>query len=1017
MKSTLWPCLAALMLALGASACSESTNPSDQPACDPACGDGLVCNEVSGQCVGCLTNADCSAPASQCRMSDFVCVSCLTDSDCLLGYECNQTRGTCEEGEEPVECDATHPCDGAGEECVAGRCVIDVDCTPENEVITCPGSECTADGVCLNQKQVPCRDAAPAYATNLDATVTITWTAETQWSTPKACEWRCDDGFELTSDGTACETTVTTECTAANQATTCPNGGECTSAGTCLTSKFVDCNDAAPNHATSRDEQVSITWTASGGWSAPKNCQWSCDTGFERSSDGKACVAIATTECTTANQATTCPNGGECTSAGTCRTSKSVQCSDAAPSNATSTVTNVTIAWNAATGWDAPATCAWTCDDGFQKTADGKACEYSCMSGTCSDNAYCNSQHKLQSCGNNVCVSQQGCVTPTCTASSGCKATFETCNTTANSGLGECVPATCSSSSCSGDYACQGGKWTECAHGCASGSCKSAPVGCAAESNPDYCLEMALQEDNNNGVCDTSTGNCVECLQDSDCGTDQECFNNTCRDLCGNGTVNSGEQCDPNASSSTWQYQGKCSGVYNTWVGELTCDENCELDYADCTYCGNGIGNDQEYCDPTADKSEWDVSTCDEWAKYEGDTENTWIGELSCSADCQPIVDNCEVDGCANIQSEGECINNGASPVSCKTALGDEEGVIPDAYVICVPHDTCPGVMVMDFDATWAACVAEEKAVDWCRLQSHNGGYEVTLNANATSADFYGQINVNGITGTSGSGSNNIRGQFVYWDENFENMKTIDAIKTTYDNANNDEWKATVSVTDFAADGTYVYSWRFTADNGFSWYYCHNENHPNDSGTGAATTSASDVQEDLNMIFVTKPAKTTITENFANMTNRNSCTTTTQFAYTDTGSFVGNSSVNWEYKGFACATRYTLDENSKGVGLGQKSNNGNYLQASNIPAGIGVVTVKYKFSNTGHTGTLEIYIDGETTASATASIKGSHHDATTGFGTATLTVNKAGSTMKIVPKYISSNNTFLISEVSWTSYP
>ncbi|MBN2722462.1 MAG: hypothetical protein JXR95_00155 [Deltaproteobacteria bacterium] len=50
--------------------------------------------------------------------------------------------------------------------------------------------------------------------------------------------------------------------------------------GECINSKMVDCDDIAPENATSIITQVQITWTETGLWSLPETCEWECDTGF-----------------------------------------------------------------------------------------------------------------------------------------------------------------------------------------------------------------------------------------------------------------------------------------------------------------------------------------------------------------------------------------------------------------------------------------------------------------------------------------------------------------------------------------------------------------------------------------------------------------------------------------------------------------------------------------------------------------------------------------------------------------
>jgi len=58
-----------------------------------------------------------------------------------------------------------------------------------------------------------------------------------------------------------------------------------------------------------------------------------------------------------------------------CINTKNVDCTDNAPTNATSTVAQVAITWDDTTEWSTPADCAWTCDDGYEENGAGDACE------------------------------------------------------------------------------------------------------------------------------------------------------------------------------------------------------------------------------------------------------------------------------------------------------------------------------------------------------------------------------------------------------------------------------------------------------------------------------------------------------------------------------------------------------------------------------------------------------------------------------------------------------------------
>jgi hypothetical protein len=73
-----------------------------------------------------------------------------------------------------------------------------------------------------------------------------------------------------------------------------------------------------------------------------------------------------------------------------CINERLVDCSDAAPANATSNVVQVTITYTTAGGWTEPTDCAWTCDDEFHP-GYVEPCEADCLLGSCVDFGTCNS--------------------------------------------------------------------------------------------------------------------------------------------------------------------------------------------------------------------------------------------------------------------------------------------------------------------------------------------------------------------------------------------------------------------------------------------------------------------------------------------------------------------------------------------------------------------------------------------------------------------------------------------------
>jgi len=117
--------------------------------------------------------------------------------------------------------------------------------------------------------------------------------------------------------------------------------------------KMVDCDDAAPQNATSVIEQVEITWN-NGEWSQPSRCGWECNTDYAVEA-GTSCI-----------------------------NKKMTTCKDVAPEDATSVVAEVEISYTTADGWAEPANCAWNCDETFH--LNGEVCESNSQMVACLEN-------------------------------------------------------------------------------------------------------------------------------------------------------------------------------------------------------------------------------------------------------------------------------------------------------------------------------------------------------------------------------------------------------------------------------------------------------------------------------------------------------------------------------------------------------------------------------------------------------------------------------------------------------
>ncbi|MEQ9321072.1 MAG: hypothetical protein RIF41_18055 [Polyangiaceae bacterium] len=233
-----------------------------------------VCDASSGSCLECATDADCDGQ----RCDEGVCVECLSDDDCP--GRCSARR--CVECVEDSHCDPPHCLD---EQCVA--CVVESDCEPsftcDEELHVCKHGHCSdkmphpnetdddcggvcppcgvdgvcvdgddcASGICVDQVCQPCQDSTncppdaycdgrvcaprrPLGASCADISDSCVVGAEC--SQGVCCETACDGTCEGCSEFITGQPSG--QCAQALPGTPCTTlmlvSGKCTAAGTCF---------------------------------------------------------------------------------------------------------------------------------------------------------------------------------------------------------------------------------------------------------------------------------------------------------------------------------------------------------------------------------------------------------------------------------------------------------------------------------------------------------------------------------------------------------------------------------------------------------------------------------------------------------------------------------------------------------------------------------------------------------------------------------------------------------------
>ncbi|HJL18408.1 MAG TPA: DUF4215 domain-containing protein [Sandaracinaceae bacterium LLY-WYZ-13_1] len=129
-------------------------------------------------------------------------------------------------------------------------------------------------------------------------------------------------------------------------------------------------------------------------------------------------------------------------------------------------------------------------------------------------------------------------------------------------------------------------------------------------------------------------------------------------DLCGNGAIDPGEECDGTA------LDGQTCVSLGYVAGELTCLPDCTFDKTVCEEdaCGNGAIDDGEACDG----AELDDQTCASLGFVGG-------GTLACDASCDFDTSDCRACGDGSVDEGEECDGSDLDGVDCE-ARGFTDG-------------------------------------------------------------------------------------------------------------------------------------------------------------------------------------------------------------------------------------------------------------------------------------------------------------------------------------------------------
>jgi hypothetical protein len=132
-----------------------------QCANKPFSAQGPLCNTVTGNCVSCITNAECTDPTASLCGNGGTCAICNDNDDCDLfnGQDGRPLARACRDGFGCVECTVNGDCSGAEPRCKLVDTGESAGDAPVNSCVECiDNDDCTAVGAsrCVNNACEPC---------------------------------------------------------------------------------------------------------------------------------------------------------------------------------------------------------------------------------------------------------------------------------------------------------------------------------------------------------------------------------------------------------------------------------------------------------------------------------------------------------------------------------------------------------------------------------------------------------------------------------------------------------------------------------------------------------------------------------------------------------------------------------------------------------------------------------------------------------------------------------------------